>query len=269
MRSYRKRLIAATAMLGILSMTGYAVAQEGVLGPASGKTVRQTLTAKINPPVLPKNKRTPGTLQVRITTGTEPGAARPPRMSTATVYLDKGVSIFTRGLAVCPTNRLEATDETAARRACKPAMVGIGRANATVAFPDQAPIPAPAGVTVFNGVPQGKKPVFLIHAYTTVPVPTTFIVPGVYQRINKGPFGWQLFFRVPFIAGGSGSLKMFTNRVGKRYRFRGRPVSYGYGTCRTGAIRVKIDFTYQVIGEDSRPAGSLKNSQLAQQRCRG
>ncbi|HZK16217.1 MAG TPA: hypothetical protein VFC52_06485, partial [Solirubrobacterales bacterium] len=152
---------------------------------------------------------------------------------------------------------------------CTPAIVGIGNANATVAFPDQAPIPAPAGVTVFNGTPAGKRPVFLIHAYTTVPVPTTFIVPGVYQRINQGPYGWRLHFRVPFIAGGSGSLRMFQTRVGKTYRFRGRRASYGYGTCRTGRLRIKLDFTYQTIGEDSRPTGTLRNSQVAQQRCRG
>lgn len=269
MRSYRKRLIAATAMLGILSMTGYAVAQEGVLGPASGKTVRQTLTAKVNPTVLPKGKKTPGTLAVRIHTATEPGAARPPRMSTATVFLDKALTIFTKGLAVCPNNRIQNTDEDAARRACSPAIVGKGKANGIVAFPDQGPINAPADVTIFNGVPRGNNPVFLIHAYTTVPVPTTFIVPGVYQRINKGPYGWQLNFRVPFIAGGSGSLEWFATRVGKRYRFRGRPVSYGYGTCLTGRLRMQVNFTYQVIDEQGRPSGNLKNNQRFQQRCRG
>src|SRR5680860_1695288 len=109
MRSYRKRLIAATAMIGVLTMSGYAVAQV-VLGPASGTTVRQTLQAKVQPNVLPKNKRTPAKLTVKITTGTEAGAARPPRMATSTVYLDKGASIFTKGLATCHPNRLEATD---------------------------------------------------------------------------------------------------------------------------------------------------------------
>src|SRR5665811_1395688 len=127
MRSYRKRLIAATAMIGVLTMSGYAVAQE-ILGPASGTTVRQTVKAKVQPNVLPKNKKTPA----KLTVGTEAGAARPPRMATTTVYLDKGATIFTKGLATCAPNRLEATDEKAARRACTPAIVGIGNANATV-----------------------------------------------------------------------------------------------------------------------------------------
>lgn len=267
MRSYRKRLFAATAMVGVLAMSGYAIA--AVLGPSSGKTVQQTLKAKVSPKKLPKKKWTPGTLQVRIDTKTEAGAPRPPKMMTAAIYLDKGLKVNTKGLATCSIAKIANTDTPTARRSCKAAIVGLGKANATVAFPDQAPIPAPAGVTVFNGVPKGGKPVFLIHAYTTVPTPTTFIVPGVYENYNKKGFGYRLQFKVPRIAGGSGSLQWFEVKVGKKWKHKGKTVHYGTGKCLTGKLKLKGEFTYDVIGEDSSTIGKLSQTKEVTQRCKG
>lgn len=268
MRKYRKRLIAAAVVTGLLATGGYAGAADPILGPATATTVDQKVMVQIAPKRLPKNKWTPGSLRVRTEAHFPAGEPRAPITDRVKVKIDKNVRVNTKGLPTCRPNSLQNTDEKVARRKCKKAIVGKGKARAWVAMPDSLKIPAPAPVTVFNGTPVGKKPVFLIHAYTTVPVPTTFVVPGVYKNI-KGPYGYELNFQVPAIAGGYGSLDYFDTKVGHSWRFKGKKQHYGYGRCRTGKFRLQADFWYRTTTADDLPGPSLKRSVKTTTPCKG
>lgn len=277
MRRYRKRLIAAGTTFALLATVaiGGSAGAETILGPATATTVDQKLLMQVGPKKLPKNKWTPGTMRVRTEAKFPAGEPRAPRTDRVHVWIDRNIKINTKGLPTCRPARLENTDAPAARKACPPAIIGKGNANAWVAMPDSLKIPAPAPVTIFNGTPQRRKPVYLIHAYTTVPVPTTFVVPGVYEK-SRGAYGYELDFKVPLIAGGYGSLDFFDATTGKD--LRNKMVSwrqgkkrqfYGYGRCRGGKMKIKAQFTYSTRTADDMPGPGMKRNASATARCRG
>jgi hypothetical protein len=226
----------ALATLGALALASVALA---------GATVTQTLGLEIKGKTSGKK---PGPVSMKITEeSVGPGPSEvervPPKLDVATIKFTKSLSIDTEGLATCAPSKLENTDDGQARKACKDAIVGKGFALAKIVFPDQDPIDAPAPVTAFNGKPQGGKPVFLIHAYTTVPAPTTFIVPGVILKASK-PFGHQLTLHVPPIAGGAGSLVHFDVNVKRKWKYKGEKRSYISGKCKGGQFAIEGTFDF-------------------------
>jgi hypothetical protein len=224
------------ATLGALALASVALA---------GATVTQTLSLEIKGKTSGKK---PGSVSMKITEeSVGPGPSElervPPKLDVATIKFTKSLTIDTKGLPTCAPSKLENTDDGQARKVCKDAIVGKGFALAKIVFPDQAPIDAPAPVTAFNGKPQGGKPVFLIHAYTTVPAPTTFIVPGTIVNSQK-PFGEQLALKVPPIAGGAGSLVHFDVKVKRTWKDKGKKHSYISGKCKGGEFNIEGTFDF-------------------------
>jgi hypothetical protein len=217
----------ALGALGALAYAGAAIA----LPPT------QTFSGSVSPTTLPKHSFAPVTAKFNLDI-TSADANPPPRLQTATVHFDNQVKVDAKGLAVCQPSKLENTDAPAARKACPQSIIGTGFANAKVTFPDQAPIDAPAPVTLFNGPPQGGNPVIIIHAYTTVPAPTTFIVPGTLIHNS-------VTFTVPPIAGGYGTLVHYDSRVGRKYKVHGQKKSYANAKCAKGKLTVTSDFVYE------------------------
>ena len=276
--------VLAVALFGTGS---FANAADPILGPATATDVKQRLIMQIGPKKLPRNKWTPGTMRVRTEARFPASEPRAPRTDRVHVWLDKNIRINTKGLATCREGQLENRDHLVARRVCMNAIIGAGDANAWVAMADSLKIPAPAPVTIFNGAPDRRRPVYLIHAYTTVPVPTTFVVPGVYTK-SKGPWGYELDFEVPEIAGGYGSLDYFDARTGvtlknraaarvakkpptkaKVWRFKRKKQFYGYGRCRGGKLKIKATFWYGTVTADDLPGPNLRRNAAATSKCRG
>jgi hypothetical protein len=236
-KTHRRRAAAlAVAVVATLALAAYALASA---------TVTQTLSLAIKGKTSGKK---PGAVAMKITEeSVGPGPTDlervPPKLDTATIKFDKRLDIDTKGLPTCKPSKLENTDDSQAKKACKDAIVGKGFALAKIVFPDQDPIDAPAPVTAFNGKPQGGKPVFLIHAYTTVPAPTTFIVPGAILKSSK-PFGRQLTLHVPPIAGGAGSLVHFDVNVKRKWKYKGEKHSYVSGKCKGGQFAIEGTFDF-------------------------
>lgn len=287
MRRYRKRLLASVATVALLGTAAFAHAADVILGPATATTVNQKLMMQIGPKKLPKNKWTPGTMRVRIEAKFPKNEPRAPRTDRIHVWLDKNIKVNTKGLPTCREAQLEDRDHRVARKVCYKAIIGAGDANAWVAMADSLKIPAPAPVTIFNGAPKGRKPVYLVHAFTTVPVPTTFVVPGVYEK-SKGPWGYELDFEVPEIAGGYGSLDYFDARTGVTlknkkaipkakkppvknlvWKFKGKKQHYGYGRCRGGKLKIKAQFWYSTRTADDTEGPNLERKAQANAKCRG
>jgi len=236
MKRNRRRRIARVALaLGSLGALAYA-------GVAIGVPPTQTFSGSISPTSLPKHSFAPVTAKVNLDV-TSGDSNPPPKMLTATAVFDNQVKVNFKGLPTCQPSKLENTDQNAARKACRSAIIGTGFANAKVTFPDQAPIDAPAPVTLFNGAPKGGNPQIIIHAYTTVPAPTTFIVPGVLHKIAGG--NQSVTFQVPPIAGGYGTLVHFNTSIGRRFRVGRRSSSYANAKCAKGSITLQGDFAYE------------------------
>jgi hypothetical protein len=236
MKRNRKRRIARLAVaLGSLGALAYA-------GVAIGVPPTQTFSGSISPSKLPKHGFAPITAKVNLDV-TSGDSNPPPKMLQASATFDNQVKVNFKGLPTCQPSKLENTDAPAARKACPTAIIGTGFANAKVTFPDQAPIDAPAPVTLFNGAPKGGHPQIIIHAYTTIPAPTTFIVPGVLLPAGGG--SQKITFQVPPIAGGYGTLVHFDTRIGRRFKVHGHSQSYANGRCAKGAITLQGDFSYE------------------------
>jgi hypothetical protein len=168
----------------------------------------------------------------------------PPVVKTLTIEFDRHGHVDTTGLAVCHAAQLQSTDVAQARRACPNAIVGEGAGKAIVTFPEQQPIPVSSPITIFNGPRKRGDPTVLAHAYTTVPVPTTFVVPIVIERIHKGVYGYRTIAKIPKIAGGAGHPVSGHLKISRKWTFKGRRHSYVNARCETGHLQARAGVTF-------------------------
>jgi hypothetical protein len=181
----------------------------------------------------------------------------PPILDTIEFEFDKPGHVDTKGLEVCRPGKLQATDVKSARRACPNAIVGRGFGRAIVAFPEQAYIPVSSPITAFNGPKRRGNDTILFHAYTTVPVSTTFIVPVVIEKIRNGVYGYRVKAKIPKIAGGYGHPISGRLTVNRKWKFKGRKYSYVNARCQTGRLQARGKFVFKdktrLVGTFFRP----------------
>jgi hypothetical protein len=168
----------------------------------------------------------------------------PPVLETISIEFDRHGSLQTAGLGVCTAAKLDATTVAQARRNCPGAIVGEGHGHAIVVFPEQAPIPADSPITLFNGPRKGGNATVIAHAFTTVPVATTFIVPIVIERIHKGIYGYRTKARIPKIAGGAGIPISGHLKIGRKWTYKGVRHSYVNARCETGRLQARGEFSF-------------------------
>jgi hypothetical protein len=196
-----------------------------------------------SPKALPKKHNAPITLHGGGRLSTVSGDL-PPILKVLTIEYDRHGSVETTGLPVCLPGKLQATTVAAARRACPGAIVGEGTGRAMVKFPEQAPIPISSPLTLFNGPRVHGNPSVLAHAFTTVPVRTTFVVPIVIERVNHGVYGYRTEAKIPPIAGGYGVPTAGHLKIGRQWTHRGRRYSYVNARCETGHLQARGQFTF-------------------------
>lgn len=196
------------------------------------------------PETLPRNRNAPIVLYGGGKISTVSGEL-PPILDKLIFEFDRHGAVETKGLPVCTKGKLIATDVPAARRNCRGAIVGKGRGSAIVKFPEQGPIPASSPITLFNGPKKNGNETILAHAHLDVPAPTTFIVPVEIKRINKGIYGYRTEARIPKIAGGHGHPISGNLKIGRRWTFKGKRLSYVNARCATGRLQARGEFTFK------------------------
>jgi hypothetical protein len=164
----------------------------------------------------------------------------PPIVKTLTIEYDKHGSVQTTGLPVCTAGKLQSTTVAAARRACPGAIVGKGKGSAIVAFPESKQIHISSPITIFNGPRVHGNDTVIAHAYTTVPVPTTFIVPIVIEKIRHGVYGYRTIAEIPKIAGGAGHPISGSLKIGRKWTYKGVKHSYLNARCETGRLQARV-----------------------------
>jgi hypothetical protein len=196
------------------------------------------------PTKLPRHENAPIDFWGSGDFGTKDGTT-PPKLQEMTFEIDRFGKVETRGLPVCTQAEIKATTVSRARAVCRGAIVGTGTGAGIVEFPEQAPVPARTPLTFFNGPAVGGDPTILVHAYLTVPVPTTYLVPLRIERIHNGIFGFRIQSKFPPIAGGYGSVTHFDFRVDRRWQYKGERLSYLYARCPIGRLqaRFKAEFS--------------------------
>ncbi len=118
-------------------------------------------------------------------------------------------------------------------------------AAAIVVFPEQTPITVSSPITIFNGPRKNGNATVLAHAYTTVPVPTTFIVPIEIEKINKGVYGYRTEAQIPKIAGGDGIPISGWLKIGRKWTYKGKRHSYINARCETGHLQARGLFNFK------------------------
>jgi hypothetical protein len=237
-----KRKILIATMLGLLAMAGTA----GALKIRAGDLILNA-DGGFTPTALPKHHDAPITLHGGGKLSTVSGAL-PPIVETLVIEFDRHGSVQTAGLPVCTARKLEATDVAAARRRCPDAIVGKGFGSAIVAFPEQKPIPISSPITIFNGPRVHGEPSVYAHAFTTVPVPATFVVPVVIEKIHHGVYGYRTKARIPKIAGGAGHPTSGSLTIGRKWTFKGQKHSFVNARCETGHLQARAELTFKDEG---------------------
>jgi hypothetical protein len=168
----------------------------------------------------------------------------PPILKTIQFEFDKHGSVDTTGLPICTAAKLQATTVPVARKLCPGAIVGTGHGHATVAFPEQPPIPVSSPITLFNGPPKEGDPTVFAHFYTTVPVATTFVIPIRIETIHNGRYGYRVNTEIPKIAGGAGIPISGSIRVGRIWTYKGVKHSYVNARCPDGHLQAQGKFGF-------------------------
>jgi hypothetical protein len=196
------------------------------------------------PETLPRHKNAPILIYGGGKLSTVSGEL-PPILDKLTFEFDRHGSVETTGLEACTAGKLQATTVPAARKACPNAIVGQGVGTAIVKFPEQGPIPISSPITLFNGPKVHGDDSVLAHAYTTVPVATTFIVPVVIEKIHNGIYGYRTEARIPKIAGGYGHPISGNIKIERKWTFKGKQHSYVNARCENGRLQAKGEFSFK------------------------
>jgi hypothetical protein len=237
-RRARQSLVLAVGLLAVL-----AVGSAPAIELRAGDIIIRG-NGGFSPTRLPKYENAPISLHGGGKISTVSGAY-PPILETIDIEYDRHGAVDTTGLPVCAPAKLEATTSPQARAACPTAIVGEGSGQAVVVFPESKPIHVSSPITLFNGPRKDGDPTVLAHAYATVPVPTTFIVPVVIETIHKGVYGYRTKARIPKIAGGAGIPISGELKIGKQWTYRGRRHSYVSARCETGHLQARGEFTFK------------------------
>jgi len=236
----RARAIAAALGAAALLSVGLAA------NLATAQTVRAgnliaDIDGKITPTKLPKAKPAPITLKLSGALRTA-DKTHPPAIKQIYLEFDRNGHLNTKGLPSCKVGKLQSTLTSQAKRACGSALIGTGRAEAQIAFPEQAPFSAGGPLLIFNGS-KGRKQMLILHVYAKVPAPTTFVTTAKIGK-GKGPYGISARVAVPTITSGQGSLIGYRSKIRKTFRYKGRKQSVLSATCRNGRLRARGDFLF-------------------------
>lgn len=192
-----------------------------------------TVNGDFAPKKLFKTKLSPIKLNVsgnlKTADGTHPAALR-----EVVVDFDKNAANDVTGLPVCTQAKLVATDTTTAKKQCGPSIVGEGKTEVKVEFPEQKPFSARGPLVFFNGGKKGGKITLFIHAYVAVPAPTALITTVTITKQRSGRYGLHTVSKVPVIAGGSGSVTMFEFTVNKKL------TKYAQAKCPDGHLNARV-----------------------------
>jgi len=212
------------------------------------------------PETLPKHRDAPIKIYGGGTVSTISGEL-PPILDTIEFEFDKHGHVDTTGIEVCTAGKLQATTVPVARENCPNAIVGKGFGRAIVAFPEQAHIPVSSPITAFNGPKKRGFDTILFHAYTTVPVATTFIVPVVIEKIRNGIYGYRVKAKIPKIAGGYGHPVSGRLTVDRKTKVGGKLHSYVNARCELGRLQARGKFVFKngtrLVGTFFRPCKAI------------
>jgi hypothetical protein len=254
----RKRLISILALgaIAALIVGGMAAAKKYPDTVVKFGNLVLTLNGGVTPTALPKNKPAPITLNIEGSIKTADGS-HIPALKEVIAEFDKNGETNAKGIPVCTSGKLQATDTVAAKKACPTAIVGEGTTDVEVEFPEQAPFVAHSKLYAFNGGYKGGVTTLYIHAYLSSPVSAAVVTTTKISKIHNGRFGTKTVTTIPKIAGGYGSVKAFTLKFHRDFTYKGKKQSYLVAKCADGHFNAH---TVSVFSDGSKLTGDFVRS---------
>jgi hypothetical protein len=207
------------------------------------------------PQTLPKRRFAPIDFEGHLEISARRGAA-PPQLQQALIDFDRDGRLSVAGLPACAPESIAQQGTPEARRTCRGAIVGTGHIAAGIASPAGS-LTERAALTVFNGPTLATGPSVVLHARTLVPTPETYAILVPIERLHGG-FRYRARLELPPIAQGLGALTHIDVKIGRRYRFKGRPRSYVSARCSDNVLQTRGSFTF---------AGGTEISGLVEKFC--
>jgi hypothetical protein len=234
-------IVLALGALVAVSAVGIATAAGGET-PVTVKVGTLELTANggFSPKALSKTKQTPIELKASGEVKEEDGSP-PPAVREVILEADKAGEVHLAGIPTCKSGQLQATETSAAKAACKSALIGEGEATAEVAFEEQQPIFVKSKILVFSGGEKGGKATMFIHAYFQSPVSGAIVTTVTITKHKHGRFGTLAVAKIPQILGGNGSITKFNLNIKKSVGGK-NPIS---SKCEDGKLKVHVEGKFE------------------------
>lgn len=232
-------------------MVGIATAQKPTIVQAGN--LKLTLNGGFSPKALPKKgKPAPITLNLSGEIATIDGK-HAPALTKAIVETDKNGTIDVKGLPACSSRKLRGHDTATAEAACPTAIVGEGKTDVEVAFPETPAFIAHSKLIAFNGGVSGGKTKIFIHAYLSSPISAAVVTTVKISKIHNGRYGTKSIATIPKIAGGYGSVKKFSLTFNRGYQ----NTPFLFANCPDGHLKAKAT---GVFADGTRLSGSFVRS---------
>jgi hypothetical protein len=196
------------------------------------------------PKKLPKREMAPVAIKlwgkVSTSDGTHPSALR-----EATIDFDRNLAISAKGLPVCHSGHRDPIARGSIPKACDNSIIGGGKADFELAFPEAPLILNPSKLTVYNAGVKGGVITLVVVAPISVPVPRMIAIPVEIERIHEGRYGLHAVAKIPVIAGGRGSLLDFGLKIKRLFNYKGSQKSYAMARCPKRQLNAKISALFQ------------------------
>jgi hypothetical protein len=225
-----------------------AVAAVGIAGAAGGETpvtvkvgnLELTANGGFSPTTISKTKQTPIELKASGEVK-EADGSHPPAVRELLIEGDKNAEIHVKGIPVCKSGEIQATDTATALKNCGSALIGEGVTTAQVAFAEQKPVNVNAKLLLFNGGEKGGKITWYAHAFFSQPISGAIVTTVTITKHKHGRFGTLAVAKVPQITGGSGSIISFNLKI-KRKVAGVNPIS---AKCSDGKLKVHVQAKFE------------------------
>ncbi len=209
-----------------------------------GERLEVAMDAGFKPTKLPKKKLAPIHLSVEGTIGMSDGS-NPPPLQELVFEIDRNGALDAQGLPVCGLKKIKGATTSQTLKACRPALVGEGKTNVEVAYPEQSPLLPWSKLLVFNGGVKGGVRTIYIHSYLVAPVSAPLVMTARVSKILKGRFGTKLTISIPPIAKGSGFVRKFQLNLFRLFSYRDRKRSFVKARCFDGKLLARATLIFR------------------------
>jgi hypothetical protein len=218
----------------------------------------QTLEGTITPSKLPKKNFKGASINVEVSTDTEPPGGVLDPADRATIDFDNSIKFTTKKMKQCKKD-LAGTTTAEALDLCKKAKVGTGSGFARLGVTN-----LPAVVTAFNA----PNNTILLHSRVEAAA-TTAVLSGKLKKSNNGSadYGKQLDVTIPPLPGGA-AVSQFEVTVKKKftYKKRGKKITKHYVSAKCDDGNKTLNYAGEFFFEDG-DEGPYTLSATAEQAC--